>query len=85
MSHFGSKTGSLDKVLEKPCVLMKFQMSSKIGHIGLKTWSLGQILEKPCVCSRGHIFSPIIMKFGQNICIDKISNEYENRLCQVKN
>ena len=27
-----------------------------------KTRSLGQILKKPCVCSRGHIFSPVIMK-----------------------
>ena len=25
------------------------------------------MLEKPCVCSRGHIFSPIIMKHGQNV------------------
>ena len=34
-------------------------------HVGSKTRSLGQILEKPCVRSRGHIFSQIIMKFGQ--------------------
>ena len=34
---------------------------------GKKTRSLGQILEKPCVCSRGHIFSPIIIKLDQNV------------------
>ena len=39
---------------------------------------VGQILEKPCVPSRGHIFSPIIMKLGQNVCFDEISDEVEN-------
>ena len=34
---------------------------------------LGHILENPCVCSRGHIFSPILMKLGQNVCLDEIS------------
>ena len=38
-----------------------------------------------CVCSGGHIFSPIVMKFGQNICLDEISDEFENGSCQVKN
>ena len=42
-----------------------------MGHLGSKTRSLGQILEKPCVCSRGHIFSLIIMKLGQNLCLDE--------------
>ena len=45
-------------------------MSSKLGHVGSKTRSLDQILEKPCVHSRGHIFCPILMKLGQNICFD---------------
>ena len=31
-----------------------------------------------CVRSRSHIFSPIIMKLGQNVCLDKISNKFEN-------
>ena len=30
-----------------------------------------------CVHSRGHIFSPIIMKLGQNVYLDKIWDEYE--------
>ena len=34
----------------------------KLGQVRSKTRSVGQILEKPCVCSRGHTFSPIIMK-----------------------
>ena len=49
-----------------------------MGHVGSKTRSLGQILEKPCVCSRGHIFSLIIMKLGQNVCLDEILYEFEN-------
>ena len=52
-------------------------MSLKMGHLGSKTRSLGQILEKSCVCSRGHIFSAILMKLGQNVCLSKISNEFE--------
>ena len=39
----------------------------------------------PCVHSRGHIFSPILMKLGQNVCLDKISDEFEIGSCGVKN
>ena len=46
-------------------------MNSKMIHVGSKTRSQVQILEKPCVWSRGHIFSPIVMKLGQNVSIDK--------------
>ena len=38
-----------------------------------------------CVCSRGHIFSPIGMKLGQNVCLDEVSDEFENGSCRVKN
>ena len=48
-----------------------------MGHVRLKTRSLGQILEKPCARCKGHIFSPIIMKLGQNVCLDEISDEFE--------
>ena len=65
--------------------LMKSQRIPKMGHVESKTKSLGQILEKPCVRSRGHIFSPIIMKLGKNVCVDEISGELENRSCEVKN
>ena len=37
------------------------------GSCRVKTSSQDQIVEKPCVCSKGHIFSLIIMKLGQNI------------------
>ena len=56
-----------------------------MGHVGSKTRSQGQILEKPCVCSRGHIFSPIIMKLGQNVCLDEILDEFQNGSCWDKN
>ena len=35
---------------------------------------LGQILENLGVRSRGQIFSPIIMKHGQNVFLDEISD-----------
>ena len=54
-------------------------------HVGSKTTSRGQILEKPCVHYRGHIFSPIIMKPGQNVCLDEISDKFENGSCWLKN
>ena len=38
----------------------------------------------PYVLSRGHIFSAILTKLGQNVCPDKISEEFENGSCQVK-
>ena len=51
-------------------VSVKSRTSLKLGHVGSKTMSLGQILEKPCVHSRGHILSPILLKLGQNVCLD---------------
>ena len=66
-------------------LLVKSRTSLKMGHVGSKTRSLDQIAEKPCEHSRGHIYGPIIMKVGQNVCPDKISDKFENGLCQVKN
>ena len=43
-----------------------------MGHMGSKTRSPGQILGKPCVRSRGHILSRILMKVGQDVCLDDI-------------
>ena len=57
-------------------VLMKFRMNPKMGHVGSKTRSLSQMLEEPCVHYRGYIFSPIIMKLGQNVCLDKILQKW---------
>ena len=55
-----------------------------MSHVRSKTRSLGQIPEKPYVHSIGHIFSPIIMKLGQNVCLDEISDRFENGSCWVK-
>ena len=30
----------------------------------------------PCGHSRGHIFCSMVKKFGQNVCLDKISNNF---------
>ena len=83
MGYVNSKTKSLSQISEKSYV--HSQTCSKMGQVRSKTRSVDQILEKPCVRSRGHIFSQIIVKLGQNICLDKILDEFENRLCQVKN
>ena len=47
--------------------------------------SPGQILEKPCVRSRGHIFSRILMKVDQDVCLDDILDKFKNGSCGVKN
>ena len=56
-----------------------------MGHVGSKSRSLGQILGKLSVCSRGHIFSPIIMKVDQHVCLDEILHKFENGSCRLKN
>ena len=66
-------------------VSMKSRTSSKMGHVGSKTRSLGKILEKPCVRSRGHILNRILMEVGQDVCLDDISDEFENGSRGVKN
>ena len=53
-------------------LLMKSQTSVKMSHVQSKTSSLGQILEKHCVRCRGHIFSAVIIKQCQNVCLDEI-------------
>ena len=34
---------------------------------------------------RGHSFGRILMKVGQDVCLDEISDEFENGSCGVKN
>ena len=85
MGHVGSKTRSLGQIIVRMFVFMKSRTIPKIGHVKSKTKSLGQILEKPCVRYRRHIFSPIMLRLGQNGCLDEISNEFENGSCRVKN
>ena len=62
-------------------VVMKSQTTLKMGHEQLQ----GQMLEKRYVCSRGHIFSLIIMKFDQHVCLDDILHKFENGSCWIKN
>ena len=64
-------------------VLMKLRTSLKMGNVRSKTRSLGQISEKkqkkkPCVRFTGHIFSSVIMKLGQNVCLNEILNNLES-------
>ena len=66
----------LDEILE---ILDEFEN----GLHWVKTRSLGHILEKPSVPSRGHIFNVILMEFRQNVCLDEISNKFENGSCVV--
>ena len=56
-----------------------------MGHVGSKSRSLGQILETPCVRSRGHMFSLIIIKLGQNVYLGEIAKDFENWSGRVKN
>ena len=65
--------------------LIKAGTSLKMGHVRSKTSSLGQILEKPSVHSRGLIFSLILVKLGQNVCLNEIWDDFENGSCRVKN
>ena len=44
---------------------------------GQKEGHLDQVLKKTCVHRRGHIFGPILMKLGQNDCLDVILDEFE--------
>ena len=64
---------------------MNARTSLKMGYVRSKTRSLGQILEKHGIRCGGHIFSPIIMKVGQNVCLYKISEELKNESCRLKN
>ena len=58
-------------------VLMKFQTCLKMGQVRSNSTLVGQILEKPYVRSRGHIFSQIIVKLGQNVCLDELMEKFE--------
>ena len=71
--------------LDKNVCLNEIWTSLKMGHVRSKTRSQGQIIDKPCVHCRGPIFCPIIMKLGQNVCLDGICDEFENGSWWVKN
>ena len=56
-----------------------------MGHVKSKTRSVGQILEKACVRSRGHIFSRILLNFGQIVCFGDFLDEWENGSYRIQN
>ena len=60
------------------------QMCAKMGHVWSKTRSLSQMLEKPCICSRGHIFSPIVMKHGLNVCFVMMKSQKSLKMGHVR-
>ena len=65
--------------------LKKSRTSLKKGHVGSKSRSLSQILHKLCVLSGGHNYGLILVKLGQNVSLDEISDDCEIGLCWVKN
>ena len=58
--------------LVKMFVSINTRFLLKLGHMVSKSRSWGQIKGKPCEHSSGHIFDPILIKLGQNVCL----NEY---------
>ena len=60
---------------------VKSRTSLEMCHVGIETRSPGQIIEKSCVHFRGQILGLILMKIGKNVCLDDISDEFENGLC----
>ena len=65
-------------------VLMEFGQNVFYDYLldkfenGSKTRSAGQTLEKQCVSHKGHIFSPVLLKESQNVCLGDISDGFEN-------
>ena len=66
-------------------ILTISRSNSNMGHVGSKTRSVGQLKEKQCEHSRGHSFSPIIIKLAQNDHLDNTLVKFEHGLCRVKN
>ena len=51
----------------------------------VKHWvSRSNLLKKTCVRSRRHIFRPVLVEFGQNVCLNEVSDDFENRSCLQK-
>ena len=66
-------------------VVMMSRSSLNLGHVGSKTRSVGQIKEKSCLPSRGHIFDPVFMKLGENVCLNDVWVQFGSGSCGVKN
>jgi hypothetical protein len=98
VGHLGSKTRSnLRKKLVttfltqslsnfvRMFVYIKSRFLLKVGQLGSKTRSLGQILEKPCEHDRDHVFDPIFIKFGHNVCLHESFVPFESGSSLIKN
>ena len=48
-----------------------------------KSMSLDQMLEKPCGHFKGHVFSAVIIKLAQNVCLDEVSGNFKNGFCRI--
>ena len=58
--------------LVKMFVSVISRSSSNMGHMGSKSRSRGQIKGKPFEHSGGHSFDLILIKPGQNVCLNEI-------------
>ena len=79
----------LEPVTVAQTVLARFKsellVRARSAYKKKKTRSLGQILEKPCEHDRDHIFDPIFIKLGQNVCLHESSVPFESGSSRVKN
>ena len=48
-----------------------------LAHLSYCDLAVSVVNFLPCVRSRGHIFSPILITLGQNVSLNKISDEFE--------
>ena len=62
------------KLVQIVCLDEIFDM----GHAGSKTRSLGQMFKEKLCRTDGQNFIPTPMKLDQNVCLDKMSDEFEN-------
>ena len=65
--HFGPLVCLILMKLSQSVCLNDISNNFEIHLVGLKIRLLGQIFEKACEGSRGHFFSLIFMKHGQNV------------------
>ena len=82
MGHVGCETRSLGQIYVCLFALVRSWMSSKM--LGRKLGNKIKCL-KNYVLSRGHIFCPILYKFGSTVFLNDILNEFGNGSFQVKN
>ena len=62
-----------------------FRVSFCDSAVSVVRFALSIVNLLPCVRCRGHVYSPIIMKLGEKVCLDEIVDMFENGSCRVKN